>query len=71
VPDEITRIEFEIAADGRCFWRLWSGEKLTHSELSRPDTLPAMLETTALLITDQSTKPGVHHAEETPRAAEG
>ena len=66
MPDEITRIEFEPTGDGRFRWRLWSGTHLTHDELSRPDTIDAMLETTKMLCTELPQN-GDPHAQEKNR----
>lgn len=60
--ENITRIEFEPLGNGRFRWRLWAGSRLTHDEISRPDTLDAMLLTTKLLCTEVTN--GVQHAKE-------
>lgn len=63
IMDDITRIEFEPLGDGRFRWRLWAGDRLTHDEMSRADTVDAMLETTKILCMTQIPSPGEQHAE--------
>lgn len=79
MPDDITRIEFEPLGDGRFRWRLWAGTRLTHDEVSRPETIEAMFETTRLICTHspgddhekEAHSEGTDHREKTDRPPHG
>ncbi len=69
--ETITRIQFEPDGTGRFRWRVWAGSSLIHDELSRTETIDAILFETKLLCTD-SFFPGDQNAEaiEKDRASE-
>ena len=48
----LTRIQFDPDGTGRFRWRVWAGSRLIHDELSRPETIEAILLETRLLCTD-------------------
>lgn len=64
----ITRIEFEILGGGRFRWNLFADEGTetyrVHSEVSHPETIEAIFQTTALLCTAPDL-PGNHDEKQT------